>query len=146
MNKRLLLLFILCMQHPSTLYSQWTGQDSTEIKDVFIRSEPPSLRGESQSWPSQYPITKDFSEYLKSIENKKNTDSLWIPPAVFIRLGLSDPLPKHQLSKTFYITGGKETVPRGPTFSADDALRYIFMPGERAKARNRKHANAWKTY
>jgi len=34
----------------------------------------------------------------------------------------------------------------GASFSAEDLLRYFFWPSERAKRRNRKHANAWKGY
>lgn len=34
----------------------------------------------------------------------------------------------------------------GYTFSMEDLLRYVFMPSERAKKRNRKYATAWKYY
>lgn len=34
----------------------------------------------------------------------------------------------------------------GFAFSMEDILRQIFMPSERAKKRNRKHATAWKYY
>jgi hypothetical protein len=34
----------------------------------------------------------------------------------------------------------------GMSFSAEDILRYLFWPSERAKKRNRKHANAWRGY
>lgn len=34
----------------------------------------------------------------------------------------------------------------GFAFSMEDLLRYVFMPSERAKKRNRKYATAWKYY
>jgi hypothetical protein len=169
MDKKLLLLFILCLQHTETLYAQWTEQDSIWLQDVlsgkkdlqlkpevlkaieegsFIRTDPPSMREDTQSMPLQHLISKDFSEYIKPTENTKPTDSLFILPAVFMRLGLNEPLPQDPINKAAYTPKGKVTapVPLGVSFSASDILNSIFLPSERAKARNRKKANAWKSY
>ena len=45
-------------------------------------------------------------------------------------------------------TRGEGTSGSGASvsFSAEDGLRTIFWPSHRAKKRNAKHANAWKTY
>jgi hypothetical protein len=171
MMKRLLLLFVLCVQCTEMLYSQWTKGDSIWLQDVLSGKKELRLNPEVQkaielgTWLNTDPekplykeelgsstlrslITKDFSEYIKPLEEERNTPPFSIPPAVFIRQGLTNPLPEDKISKILFNTpkSVKEnaTYPSGISF--DDALKLIFMPSERAKARNRKNANAWKTY
>jgi hypothetical protein len=59
----------------------------------------------------------------------------------------------HAGPEFFYSTdplNPRQTIPGGiglgVSFSAEDLLRSIFWKSERAKKRNRKHANAWKSY
>jgi hypothetical protein len=73
-------------------------------------------------------------------------------PSVFIRSGLNEKIPIDRINKAaFSISPGAREKPvhlNGPSISVDidGALRQIFMPSDRAKARNRRKANAWKSY
>jgi hypothetical protein len=171
MMKRLLLLFTCCTQYTETLYSQWTKEDSIWLQDVLsgkeelrlnpevlkeielgtwlnTNPEKPLYKEESGSSTLRSLISKDFSEYIKPLEEEKETNPLSIPSAVFIRQGLTNPLPDHKISKILFRTpeSVKENAVRPSGMSFGDALNLLFMPSERAKARNRKNANAWKTY
>jgi hypothetical protein len=153
------------------LYSQWTKEDSVWVQDVLsgkrevhlnpetwkaiesgtlinTEHDQPLHKRELTPSPFRAYITKDFSEYLKPIENPENIDPFSIPPSVFIRQGLDMPLPQDKINKAaFPIPQNiKDNAVRPSGNSFDDLLKYLFIPSERAKARNRKKANAWKTY
>jgi hypothetical protein len=169
MIKRLVLLFVFCAQCTEMLYSQAEEEDSVWIRDVVsrkrtLRLNPETLkaieRGTLLNLDGGLPykdepvlpglrslITKDFSEYLKPDGNSDSAYVFSIPPAVFIRQGLDAPLPADRISKAAFPDSKNvrdNARPSGQSF--DDALKYLFMPSERAKMRNRKRANAWKTY
>ncbi|MDR1556626.1 MAG: DUF4858 domain-containing protein [Tannerellaceae bacterium] len=168
MVKRLLFLLVFCTQYT---YSQWTKEDSLWLQDVLSgRSElhlnpetwkaiesgtlintehNASRKGELNPFSLRSFITKDFSEYLRPLENEKSINPFSIPPAVFIRQGLDKwPLPEDKINKAAFLTPqhikDRAAHPSGKSFG--DVLNYLFIPSERAKIRNREKANAWKTY
>ncbi|MDR1344665.1 MAG: DUF4858 domain-containing protein [Tannerellaceae bacterium] len=174
MGKRILLLVVFCTQYAESVYSQWTREDSVWLQDVLsgkkeLRLNKDVLKaiesgtlintdgGNSllnyEPNPSSLNslISKDFSEYLMPLENGKAINSFNIPPSVFMLMDLNVPGPKYKINEAaFNIPQSAKKGPVRTTFgvslSFDDALKYIFMPSERAKIRNRKNANAWKSY
>ncbi|MDR0749996.1 MAG: DUF4858 domain-containing protein [Tannerellaceae bacterium] len=174
MDKRLILLLFICLHQTETLYAQWTKEDSVWLNNVLsgkdtIKLNPDVLKAiesgtllntdrlspsdQIKIIPGRIPIHKDFTEYLspgkrqKDMEDARDVDPFSIPPAVFMRYGPAILLPKHTFNNAFMMPDSiKEdaVIPSGRSF--DDALRSIFSPSFRARERNRKNANAWKTY
>ena len=115
--------------------------------------------------PKEYPVIESFEGITSPEVNRKPPSDL--PPAVY-RLHIlhhKDSLP--DINNAFKIHAAKLTEfkilhertyrkatvddpmtirPSGGSFSAEDILRTIFWPSHRAKKRNAKNANAWKTY
>jgi hypothetical protein len=169
MGKKILLLFVFCTQHAETVYSQWTKQDSIWLQDVLsgrkelrlnqdvlkaiesgtlinTEGENPLRNSDPNPSPLKGLISKDFSEYLKPLENGKAINPLSM-------YDLNVPGPKYKINEAaFSIPQSAKNPPIrssggvSKAVSFEDALRYIFMPAERAKMRNRKNANAWKSY
>lgn len=123
--------------------------------------------------PSKIPITKSFTHIhpLKSLSPNLSPGMRWLqyhklaasdtlyirpvdikelPPNVFIHYEPEYP-PELDLASFRLYNKNKEELnaltPAGIyTFSAEDFLRSIFWKSHRAKKRNAKKANAWKTY
>ena len=195
MDKRLWVLLLFCFQQTHALYAQqWTKEDSVWLNKVLsgkqeLRLKPEvekaikegnllnmdkrSYINQMKSAPTQLPITKDFSSYVKptgepyirdTATHKINLDSITpsmymkyygpkIVPQVELGSFSLEGLENYEIPPKFYFTtdplnkgGGSGSGGASKTFGAAEALEWIFSPAARAKARNRKHANAWKTY
>ena len=82
-----------------------------------------------------------------SVINASSSDSIKIPPRVFHELTFNY-LPEKEI-RAFKVSNKSEELratPAGFSFSAEDLLQSIFSKTARAKKRNLKKANAWKTY
>ena len=175
-TKRKTIVFILCcLQNTILVYAQWTKEDSVWLDKVLSGKETIKINPEFQKAiesgtlintdvmspseqmkivPGHIPISKDFTEYLspgtiqKDIEDVRDVDPFDIPPALFMRYGPQFPPKGDKYNKAAFIVpqGIKENAVRPSGRSFDDALRSIFSPSFRARERNRKNANAWKTY
>nr|GHU56934.1 hypothetical protein FACS189411_08940 [Bacteroidia bacterium] len=147
----------------------------------LLNTDKQPYMNQMKSAPTQLPITKDFSSYVKptgepyirdTATHKINLDS--ITPSMYMKYygpkivpqvdlgsfsleGVNNyeipprfNLTTDPLNKGGSLNGGTKNVGLGGgasiSFSAADALEQLFSPAARAKARNRKHANAWKTY
>jgi hypothetical protein len=133
----------------------------TLIRDPFVSKQ-------LKSSPSEMPVFKSF-EGITAPENKPKPHDL--PLSVYKRyvqsLNMKDSLPVvpkmafsfsaeqvAELKNLDKLTPRKATVDdpftirsgASGSFSAEDILRTIFWPSHRAKKRNAKNANAWKTY
>jgi hypothetical protein len=174
MGKRFILLLVIGVHQTGSLYAQWTEKDSIWLDNVLsgketLKLNPDVLKAiesgtllntDKQSPskqmkidPGRIPINKDFTEYLspgnilKDVEDARDVDPFSMPPAVFMQYGPAIFLPENKFGNAFMIPGHiKENAARPSGHSFDDALRSIFSPSFRAKERNRKNANAWKTY
>jgi hypothetical protein len=173
-RRKTIILIFCCLQNTALIYAQWTKEDSIWLNNVLsgketIRLNPDVLKAiesgtllntdklspakQMKITPGRIPINKDFTEYLspgkirKDIEDARDVDPFSIPPAVFMQYGPAIVLPENKFNKAFMIPDYiKENATRPSGRSFDDALRSIFSPSFRAKERNRKNANAWKTY
>ena len=137
------------------------------IESGTLLSPDPQIQEQMKISPAEWPITKTF-EGITTLENRKKQPHE-LPPGVYKLYGLdaTDSLPDATRSMTLYgktvlelnvldtltpqkviIGDNNDKLLRIMTihFSAEDALRTIFWPSQRAKNRNKKNANAWKTY
>ena len=128
----------------------------------------PMFSKQLKSSPSEMPIIKSFegitapvnkpkpqdlplSVYKIYVQNLNMKDSLPVVPKMALSLSAEQIAELKNLDK---LTPRKATVDDPLTirsgasgsFSAEDILRTIFLPSHRAKKRNAKNANAWKTY
>ena len=116
--------------------------------------------------PKEIPINQSFEGITSPASQRKQISEL--PPAVYLLqiLNHKDSLPDVRQATTFNaatihdlkmldaVTHRKTTVDDPFTIrsggsgdtSFEDILRTIFWPSHRAKQRNAKNANAWKTY
>jgi hypothetical protein len=173
-RKKTIILIFCCLQNTALIYAQWTKEDSVWLNNVlsgketiklnpdvlkaiesgtFLNTDIQSPSKQMKIVPGSIPINKDFTEYLspgkmlKDIEDAIDVDPFSIPPAVFMRYGPTIVLPENKFNNAFMIPDHiKENAPRPSGRSFDDALRSIFSPSFRARERNKKNANAWKTY
>ncbi|MCC8154607.1 MAG: DUF4858 domain-containing protein [Tannerellaceae bacterium] len=112
---------------------------------TLLNTETMELKDQLMLAPSEVPVSKDFTEFIKPDDAEKMVDPLTIPPAVFMRYGLNIPLPT--VYKAFIVPGEIRTNAARPSGrSFNDGLMQLFSPKERAKARNRQNANAWRRY
>ena len=123
-------------------------ESGTLIRDPFSTKQ-------LKTSPSEMPIIKSF-ENITMPENRPKPQD--IPISVYKiyvqHLNLKDSLPAIGQGAAGFgaVYGGSEEVGKGVGvgvsmgFSAEDILRAIFWPSHRAKKRNAKNANAWKTY
>ena len=174
-NKRRFAILVLALLDTAFTYAQWTKEDSVWLDNVLSGKETLKLNPETQraidsgtfinmdiqppkeqmrSNPTRIPISKDFSEYIHvdktitDVDTMMKVDFSKMPPYVLMRYG-----PKIYLEEklgSFHISPQerdtlKALTPAGQ-FVAEDILRSIFWKSHRAKMRNRKNANAWKTY
>jgi hypothetical protein len=138
---------------------------------TFINSDYRPYVDQLMTAPRELPITKDFSEYVKPSKDAPyppesklpKIDYEHMPPALFL-LYIPDMRQKEDTIR--FNMEGLENIPVAPrfnlttdplnkgltipppsrSFNAAGSLEYLFSPTERAKARNRKNANAWKKY
>jgi len=125
----------------------------------------PMVDKQLKSSPKEFPIIESFEGITSSESNR--ILPLDLPPAVYrlhlLNQKISFPdvsnatkmntATIHDLKMLNAIAYRKSTVDDpftigqgGGSFSAEDILRSIFWPSHRAKKRNAKNANAWKTY
>lgn len=143
---------------------QLNDETKRAIESGSLLSPDPNIQEQMQMNPMELPIIKSF-EGITAPE-KKHKQLHELPPAVYKLYGLDvkDSLPNATRSTTFYgktiaelkaldkltpkkaTVNDKTTYSAGSGFSAEDLLRTIFWPSHRAKKRNKKNANAWKTY
>ncbi|MCD8043535.1 MAG: hypothetical protein LUH10_10790 [Tannerellaceae bacterium] len=140
-----------------------SGGDSVKINPEFMQSiREGILLNISPDYPEQslfspdLPIMKDFSEYIYSDSTKSLMPLDQLPTFVIMRQGLDVTIKDTtlqsfmihekdlELLRNAYYSSGPNGV--GARFSMEDILRHIFWKSERAKKRNRKHANAYKFY
>ena len=136
------------------------------IESGTLLSPDPYIQEQMKISPAEYPIIRSF-EGITAPENRRKQPHE-LPPAVYKLYGLDavDSLPDATLSTRLYpktivelkaldaLTPRKATVDdkavlrygAGGSFNAEDLLRSVFWPSQRAKNRNKKNANAWKTY
>lgn len=169
MEKRLIVLLFVCVHGTGTLYAQWSKEDSVWLDKVLsgkeqLRLNPETMKAIKEGTlinpegaspgklmkpaPSALPLSKDFSEYLVPLETEGKIDLLDVSPAVFMRYGLDIPLLREAYDQAAFATpqSVKDNARRPSGISFDDMLRSVFQPGFRAKSKNRKNANAWKSY
>jgi hypothetical protein len=173
MEKRFILLLFICVHQTGSLYAQWSKEDSVWLDKVLsgketIKLNPDVLKAiesgtllntdiitpseQMKTAPGRIPINKDFTEYLspgkirKDMEEARDVDPFSMPPAVFMHYGPGIFLQKDKFNAFVIPNRIKENAARPSGHSFDDALRSIFSPSFRARERNRKNANAWKTY
>jgi hypothetical protein len=138
------------MQCTKILHAQWTPEDSVWLRDILSGRKELHLRLDAKEAIDSFRglrsfISKDFSEYLKPAEEEKDSFPFFVPASVFLMQGLDEEFPIDRISKVAFPQIKEKAVhPSGLSF--DDALRQLFIPSERAKARNRRKANAWKYY
>ncbi|MCD7938231.1 MAG: DUF4858 domain-containing protein [Tannerellaceae bacterium] len=166
MKRRYIVFICLCLAKTGSLSAQWTEKDSIWLKNVLdgkeeIRLHPEVLeairdgnlihtdrievKDQLQEAPAHLPVSQDFSEFIRPRNTEKPVDPLTLPPAVFMRYGLNIPLPA--VYKAFMVPQEirrNGTRPSGISFN--DGLKQLFSPKERARARMRRNANAWKNY
>jgi len=152
------------------------GKDSVLLNDAtrkainagtFIRN--PFAPEQLKSSPLEIPIIKSFEGVTKP-ESNRLKEPYELPPSVYMLYMLQRPDTVPMIRKEAYtfspktveelvalekLTPRKATVDdpttlrtpgAGGSFSAENILRTIFWPSHRAKKRNAKNANAWKTY
>ncbi len=169
-RKRTIILILCCIHNTSLLYAQWTEKDSLWLQDVLSGKEQIKLNPEvlkeieegtlinmdiispkeqMKSTPSEMPLAKDFTEFVKPGNAEHMPDDPWaIPPAVFMRYGMDIPLLEDKFSKAAISIPQsiRANAARPSGLSFNDLLQNFFDPSFRAKQRNRKNANAWKNY
>ena len=145
---------------------QLNDETKRAIESGTLLSPDLSIQEQMKMNPVEMPIIKSF-EGITAPENRKK-QPYELPPPVYKLYGLDakDSLPDAKRSVTFYgktieelkaldkLTPRKATVDDkatlrygvGGSVNAEDLLRSIFWPSHRAKQRNRKNANAYKTY
>lgn len=168
MNKRFYLILLICLPTIGNIHAQWTEKDSLWILDILSGKEKVRLNQETLkaiesgtligvdksilepiSAPTQLPITKYFEGILPPDTSISAIDFSKLPVSVFVQFG-----PKAVLIEelgSFLITPKERDTlisltPQVATFNAENITRTIFWKSHRAKMRNRKKANAWKTY
>jgi hypothetical protein len=148
-----------------------SGKESLQLNEETRRAieagtliATPETKMPLRESPSQLPIIKSF-EGLTAPDSRLEPHKL--PPSVFRQydMGVTDtvteiprnmPMSKNNvagLKALDRLTPRKATVDDPATlrygakaFSAEDILRSLFRPSHRAKKRNAKQADAWKTY
>lgn len=144
---------------------QLNDQTKKAIESGTLLSPDPFIKEQMQMNSIEIPIIKSF-EGITAPENRRKQPHE-LPPPVYKLYGLDaiDSVPDATRSTIFYEKTTTElktlhaTTPRKATvndkisagtggggFSAEDLLRTIFWPSHRAKQRNKKNANAAKTY
>lgn len=169
MNKRLIILLLICLNSTEYLYAQWTEKDSIRLKNILSGKEKLELNPEAVKAiesgtlintdkpannmimsPTNSPaqsIQKDFTEYVRPEDpyyNPKRKIALKdLPPAVLRCYGMDKPLPKVRVFGSFQVSPGIRASAQKPSgISFDDMLQQLFMPSARAK---RQNAKRWRT-
>lgn len=192
MKLRAGILFFLLLTGMSSLYAQWSEQDSLNLQRILsgegeiqlnpeairdIRLESPSINlpdlfeplmqqdesilrfneelptffTDSVSQKKMYMTLKPYTAFTKYNEDPvygdKKGEYIWpmatkayIRPYEANEYRVRPPLPS--AGGSFHTTLGGASV----SFSMEDLLQSIFSKKGRARLRNAKHANAWKTY
>lgn len=137
------------------------------IESGNLLSPDPYVKEQMKMKSAELPIMKSF-EGITAPESIRKLKPNELPPPVYKLYGLDaeDSVPDTKRSITFYdktiielkaldvLTPRKATVDdkttlrygSGGSVNAEDLLRTIFWPSHRAKQRNKKNANAYKTY
>lgn len=170
MNKKLIILFLICLNSTEYLYAQWTEKDSIWLKDILSGKEKLELKPEALkaiesgtlintdkpannmimspiNSPAQS-VQKDFTEYVRpedtDINPKRKVALKDLPPAVFLLYGMDKPLPKVRVFGSFQVSPEIRASAQKPSgISFDDMLQQLFMPSARAKKQNAKR---WRTH
>jgi len=146
---------------------QLNDQTKKAIESGTLLSPDPFIKEQMQMKSAELPIMKSF-EGITAPESRRKQKPHELPVPVYKQYGMDqkDSLPNATRSTTFYgktiielkaldvLTPRKATVDdkttlrygAGGGFSAEDILRTIFWPGHRARQKNKKNANAYKTY
>lgn len=168
MEKKIIAIIIFIIHNSATLYAQWTEEDSVWLNNVLSGKE--ELRLNPETWraiqegtlinermspqnqmisaPSQIPIARDFSEYIRPKNPQKAINPWSVPTAVYTLYNMNVPTLGLTYNKAAFATPQSviDNASRPSGISFDDMLRTLFQPSFRAKTRNRKNATAWKTY
>jgi len=137
------------------------------IESGNLLSPDPYIKEQMKMKSAELPIMKSF-EGITAPESRRKLKPNELPPPVYKLYGLDakDSVPDAKRSATFYgktiielkaldvLTPRKATVDDKTTLrygvgggvNAEDLLRSIFWPSHRAKEKNKKRANAAKTY
>lgn len=154
-------------QDTSRIEDVQTGKQKIKLNQETLRAiqsgtlinfDSPKPANQPKPYRSKTYITKDFD--LKAvpgipretmdallIPQQAKDSSLNIPPRVFSQLSFNY-LPAKEI-RAFKVSSKSDNLkatPAGFSFSAEDLLQSIFSKSGRAKRRNLKKANAWKTY
>ena len=165
MSKYNCLFYIIVLNSGIVIYAQeWTAQDSVWLKRILNGTEKIQLNDATRkaiesgalihnpmeakqlkASPKEFPIIESFEGITAPESNSKHPSEL--PPAVY-QLQILNPKDSIPVINRHAITFNVPTIRSGGGggFSAEDILRTIFWPSHRAKKRNAKNANAWKTY
>ena len=137
------------------------------IESGNLLSPDPYIKEQMKMKSAELPIMKSF-EGITAPESRRKLKPDELPPPVYKLYGLDakDSIPDATRSTTLYgktilelktldaLTPRKATVDdkttlrygAGGSVVAEDLLRSVFWPSHRAKQRNKKNANAAKTY
>lgn len=145
---------------------QLNDETKKAIESGTLLSPDPYIKEQMKMGQAELPIMKSF-EGITAPESRRNKNLQELPPPVYKLYGMDqkDSLPEIKRNATFYgekisefktlekLTPRKATVDDKSTlrygstgFSAEDILRTMFWPSHRAKRRNNKKANSWKSY
>ena len=173
MGKYNCLFLMIFFNTGMAVYSQeWTAEDSLWMQRVQNGTEQirlndatrkaiesgtlirdPAISKQLRSSPSEMPIVKSF-EGITAPDNKPKPQELPLSVyKIYVKnVNIKDSLPviRKEATGLGIVYGGSKDVDRGVgvriIFDAEGILRSIFWPSHRAKKRNAKNANAWKTY
>lgn len=169
------LLIICFLLQVSLLRAQWTERDSLWLQDVVsgrdtLRLNPETMKAIREgsflnldgpqspmmSSPSEFPIVKDFSEFIKPLEEEENHRIVplnQLPFSVFKWTGhdLARPVQRYKVNPDFFRLPGLlaedlRWAPRSSGVGFINTLSILFSPEYRQHRHNRVHAIAYKTY
>lgn len=173
MNKRIIILLLVCLNSAEYLYAQWTEKDSVWLQKILSGKEKLELNPEALKAiesgnlinidkpasnmlmaPTNSPaqsIQKDFSEYIRPKDTDYNPNRKValkdLPPAVLMRYGLDKPLPRVKMLGSFYVSPSIRAEAQKPSgMSFDDMLQQLFKPSARARKQNAKRWRTQKYY
>ena len=144
MKRRFILLIIISFTSIITSQAQLSHQDSVRLKEILESPEEIKLNQEAIK-----SIDFNFSRLPKEIklQPQMNDEKPWLEfttdlPEEFIR----NERPEMKMNINFDLSLPSQTSQAAIGFDADKILFETFTKRGRAIKRNRKHANAWKTY